>query len=233
MHNTDAVEIRNQLTRHPVTGVLPAEAIEQLVKSSRIESFKVSTMLSDEGIQASHIRFVLEGNIQLVSHNKQGEAVVLSSIGRHQWATWLMCFDKTAPIHAFYSSAKSRFIAIPCETMMHVAHQHPDMYLHIISAIGNRFRLLMDWVEQSSMLPSNRQVAKLLLISAQLTECRNNQGMVSHTQEKLAKLAKLSRQTINNILMELEQQQLIVRSYGKITIPDMLALDAFISSNGD
>lgn len=222
-------EIRNHLKQASVINQLPAESMETLVLSARIESFDRSTLLLNAGQRPDVIRYVTSGHIELIRHNEAGEAVVLSIIGKDQWATWLLCFNDEPPTHDFYAAAKSRIIAIPIETVRQIADKNPSIYRHVISEIGGRFRLLLDWIEHSAMLEGTQKLAKLIYIQARMITPDSDSGYIVMTQSRLSRLAGNSRQTTNTILAELEKLKLIKIAYGRIEIPSLDELNKFVS----
>lgn len=216
-----------QLLRATVLGVLDDEALGRIDQVARIEYFQMPTLLSAAGQHPQYLRLVVEGHIETVARNANGEEFVFSYISPGGWATWLSCFMEQAPDHDFYSSNSACFIAIPIGAVQSLCERNPKIYPLLIQEIGRRMRLLMEWTGQSVLVGPVQRMAKLLHLLARGQQGTGNSTILSITQARLARLARCSRQTANKLLNVLEQNKLITAGYAQFEIPDLLRLAAF------
>lgn len=227
MTSHDKQIIATQLAQSALIGELPEAYLSQLKAKASLERFKSRTLLYQHGQPLSHIWLVIEGFIDLISHAPSGRVSSLVHIGKGQWATWLGCFDDTPPKHDFYSSTNATLISVPCQTLRAIADQYPPLHHWVIRHIGTRFRLLMEWTEQSSLLKNELRLAKMLCVMARMSEIRGDSGYISATQDVLARSAGSSRQTVNQLLNTLNDHGLIVLHYKRIEIPSIKDLEDF------
>ncbi len=231
MAATDSTEIiRGQMAVSPLIGALPAPQRERLIAAARLERYRRPTLLAAPGQPLSQMWLVVEGYIELTTYAPSGSTISLVHIGRGQWATWLGCFDDNPPQHHIYSSAQASFVSLPCRELRAVADSYPPLYKAVISHIGKRFRLLMEWTELSALLSHEHRMAKLLVVTAGMGEVHGDSATVLTTQEELARQAHCSRQSANQQLAALAERGLIERGYRCINIPSLAALNAFALS---
>lgn len=224
---TDTMPIRNHFERCPMVGQLPAEALDELCALARIQHFKMPTLLNAADEPLDYLRLVIEGHIELIERTEGGDEAGIAMLGPGNWVTWLGCFDEHPSHYDFYSSANCTVIAIPCARMREIADKNPVMYRLAIGAIGDRFRLLMEWTTSSALLDQDHRIAKLLFILCRLNADQSTSPTIHYTQDKLAVLARCTRQTMNLSLKKLEQLSLIEQKYKRIEITQPAKLKAF------
>lgn len=220
------VDVRAFL-RTTVFGRVEVGALDLVLSQARAEYYEQPELLNAAGKTLQTIRLVADGGVGLMARHPNGKEVVVSEIGRGQWATWLPCFMSQPPEYDFIAYADSLLIALPVEHIQHCCRQYPALYPLIIAEIGERFRHLMVWASQSIFLEPIQRMAKLIVILAKAQNLVGNSGTIDATQQRLAVLARCSRQSANALLVSLEAKGLIALTYGKCTIVDLERLDRF------
>ena len=224
---TTSPDIRALLTPTPFGRVEPA-VLDAAVQSAHIERFDVPTLLNRAGEPLRALRLVVDGHVQIIARKASGKELVLADMATGTWATWLGCLMPKPPEHDFYSTADTVCIALPVPQVQGWFQQYPALYPLVIAEIGVRMRHLMEWAGQSVLLGPEQRMAKLIHILAREQRIApNGRGTLLATQQRLAGMARCSRQTANGLLAALEAKGLIAIAYGKCEIPDMLALAAY------
>lgn len=214
-----------------VFGQLGPEVLDKVTSCAVIERFEISTLLNAAGTPLERLRLVVDGSIAIIARKTLGKEVVLSEIGPRGWAVWLPCFVAAPPNHDFYSGPKSCFIALPVAVVKNLCQEYPALYPLIIGEIGLRFRLLMEWASQSILSGPEQRMAKLIVLIAQEQKAATRPSSIAITQNRLANLARCSRQSANVLLSNLEQKGLVQLLYGKCNIPDLAKLAAFADAD--
>lgn len=214
-------------------GQAGAQALDELVAQARVERFEVSTLLNAAGEPLRWLRYVVEGHLEIVSRRANGKEVAVSDVQRGGWAVWLPCFVPVPPEHDFYSGPASCYIALPVRAVRQFCEQNPHIYPLIIAEIGQRLRLLMEWVGQSVLLNPEQRMAKLIHIVARDQKMTGQSGTVVVSQARLASLGRCSRQTANALLQQLEKRGLISLAYGRFRISNLAQLIAFAENEQD
>jgi CRP-like cAMP-binding protein len=209
-----------------VFGEIPFSAQKKLAASARLETYRTRSLLQAAGEPVRHLRFVVAGQLDFVARNVMGDEVTIGAIGRGGWATWLAVFDSKPPVDDFYSARNAQFLTFPAADVRKTAQAYPHIYARMIEEIGVRFRNVIEWLEQSTILDTECRIAKLLQLAAR--QSSRNVARVEVSQEQLARLARCSRQTVNAALKSLEAEGLIVVGYRRIDTVSNRAIDAFI-----
>ncbi len=218
------------LATAPVTSQLSEEHLNRLVKLSRRENYEVYSLIVAMGEQDEYMRLVETGFSNINVRNIEGVEVTVTSIGTGQWMAWMSCLEDFPLEHDFYASANSSFICVPKKAMREVLAENPHLYLEVAKEIGFRFRQVLSWVEQSTLLDKHKRLAKLILVTARMQGVYADGGVVHTSQDNLSRMIQCTRQTCNKLLNELEAKNLIELAYGTIKISSLAQLEGFLSS---
>jgi CRP-like cAMP-binding protein len=128
--------------------------------------------------------------------------------------------------------------------------EYPELYPHFIRQLCQRIRTLFSLLDETTGLGLKERLAKrLTMLSNNWVEMANSQindvaieqnkavsfdtlpnyaesiqEEIKISQESLASMLNVSRQTINKLLQEMKNEQLITLRYGKITLINPRAL---------
>ena len=210
-----------------VFGRLEDALLDEVIACARIERFNRPTLLNAAGTPLQTLRLVVCGHIEIVARRASGKEVSVSDIGPGAWATWLPCFIPSPLEHDFYCGAESCFIALAVSDVRRLCDEYPKLYPLVIADIGQRLRLLMEWTGQSVLVGPEQRMAKLIHILARDQKIGGNGGTLQVNQNRMAVLARCSRQSANSLLKKLEARGLIQLAYGRFDIPDLAQLSAF------
>jgi CRP-like cAMP-binding protein len=227
----DQAQIHSSLRRTEVFGDLPDEDLRGLAGAARVEHCKRPTLLNAAGQPLAHLRLVLQGYVEIVARRASGDEVAFGEIGPGGWATWLGCFVPRPPEHDFYSSADSRFVALPTGVVRALALRRPELFPRVIADIGVRMRQLMEWAGDSVLLAPPQRMAKLIHLLARTHGAARDGAVVPVTQSRLARMARCSRQSANALVRALQERGLITVRYGRFEIPDLARLVEFIEAD--
>jgi CRP-like cAMP-binding protein len=124
-------------------------------------------------------------------------------------------------------------------TLLHVSQsalhsmlaQQPGYWHWFGLMLSYKLRLALLTIEDLSLQPAAARVARRLLQLAQgFGDSEVSRNRLHVHQEQLALMLSLSRQTINQILKEMEAQNLVKLSYGAIEIVDLDRLSATLAT---
>ena len=217
--------------RASLFGKLGESALAEAQSLARIERWKSPALLNPVGEPLQALRLVLEGHIELISRRASGKEVMVSQVQAGAWATWLPCITDRNTGYEFRSSANALYLALPVPAVREFCTRHPQIYPLIIGEMGDRMSLLVDWFGQSVLMAPPQRMAKLILLLACDQKVSAPGGTLQVNQQRLAALARCSRQSANVLLRELEEHGLISLSYGKCEIPSLQALAAYAETD--
>lgn len=221
------------LLQGTVFGSLGPEPLERLAPCCVVERYEVPSLLNRAGTPLERFRLVVEGNIALLARHVSGREVVVSEIGPGAWATWIPALTSLPPEHDLYSSSDSVYLAIPTADVRRICERFPALYPLVLAEVGQRMRLLMAWTGQSVLLQPVQRMALLIVLLARDQKMPGNSGSIGVTQQRLASLARCSRQSANTLLGDLQQRGLIQLAYGRCEIPDLAELVEFSQASSE
>lgn len=193
--------------------------------SGRLEEYEPVVKLWEQGEPADHCFLVASGSIELYRPMEKNRAVALSSAGQFvgDIAVLLgipyLSSSRTGPVGAVALRLErepvlSLLVARPALTMgwlmaalTQLAHAHG----HLETVLGGNAR---------------RRVAGALLDRV------DAEGVITISQDRLASLVGLGRQTINKALAELAEEGLVDTRYREISILDPEGLAQIYSGRG-
>ncbi|MNH32801.1 hypothetical protein D3C79_932700 [compost metagenome] len=105
--------------------------------------------------------------------------------------------------------------------------QQPAYWRDFALLMSQKLRLVFIALEQQSLLTAGPRVAhRLLQIAAGYGEMEGSRRLLQLSQEQLALMLSLSRQTTNQVLKSLQQEGALRLGYGEIEILDLARLQA-------
>ncbi|WP_105067904.1 Crp/Fnr family transcriptional regulator [Vibrio jasicida] len=217
------------LNEDPTLQRLEKSAIEEMILSAKIETYKMPTLLHSAHKSVDTMRLVICGHIELASCSEGGDEACIAMLGPGSWLTWVGCFENEPTNHDFYSSSDAVIIAIPVKKMREIASRYTILYQIAIHEISFRFRLLMEWTTESVLLKNEYRVAKLLYLVSRLNAPHGESSPILYTQNKLAHLSRCTRQTLSRSLQCLSKEGIIQIGYRRIDIINQDRLNAFIA----
>lgn len=219
------------LQADPIVGTLPPPALEALAAKARLEQPRRLTLMQPAGERMDSLRCVIEGHLEIVARRADGEEVTIGDIGPRGWATWAGVFSDEAGPYELWAPAGARLLALPASAFREACVAHPALYPLIIGEMSRRIRTLMEWTGQSVLLRPEQRMAKLIQLLARQHGLPPRDGTLAVTQTRLARMARCSRQSANQLLGALEARGLIATEYGRFRIHDMTALRAFVEAD--
>jgi CRP/FNR family transcriptional regulator, cyclic AMP receptor protein len=103
--------------------------------------------------------------------------------------------------------------------------KHRGIRTHFLASLAHRLHAALETIDDMRRLPLTVRVAKTLNLM-QMSE--TSEKTLKVTQTDLADLLGVTRVSVNKALGELERQNLIVRSYGRIEITSELTLSQWV-----
>ncbi|WP_095012905.1 Crp/Fnr family transcriptional regulator [Tsuneonella mangrovi] len=228
MARSESEFLDDALSSSPIFGLLPPEERAAFGKTASRIHCRERTVLAGYEVSPDSLYLVAAGQIELTAHSFGGSEVTIAAIGPGNWATWLAIYDDSPLSHAIVAAPGTRLFALPTRAVRNAVATTPECYPEIIRQVGNRFRSLLDWVENSALADRERRLAHLLLVLADTSG--GDSRTVFLTRERIAQLMGCSRQTLHDTFGKLAARGLAKSQYSRVTLPDRAALQAFARS---
>ncbi|HCN44397.1 MAG TPA: Crp/Fnr family transcriptional regulator, partial [Pseudomonas sp.] len=119
----------------------------------------------------------------------------------------------------------TRLLRVPQATLLALLDRQPQYWREFALLMSHKLRLAFVALEQQSLMAAGPRVAfRLLQMAAGYGEVDGARRVLQLSQEQLALMLSLSRQTTNQILKNLQQEGAVRLSYGEIEIVDSARL---------
>jgi CRP-like cAMP-binding protein len=169
-----------------------------------------------------------DGILRIGSTSGGGEAL-LAMVQPPHWFGELGLFDGATRTHDVHAETDVVLLHLSQAVMLAVLEHEPEGWRHLGRLLAGKMRSVFVSFEQMQMLPPRARVARRLVMMAadHQVDRPTLRRELALSQEQLARMLSLSRQTVNEVLAGLEADGLIQRRRRVIELldPDRLRQD--------
>lgn len=209
---------------------LPQSLQDSLLALARLRELAPGQCLFQRGDAPCGLYVVLAGAMRVGAVSSEGKEALLTLVEAPQWFGEISLFDGQTRTHDAQAEGAVRLLWIPQAALLALLEQHPEHWRDFALLMSQKLRQVFVVLEQQSLLTAAPRVAhRLLQIAAGYGEMDAPRRVLQLSQEQLALMLSLSRQTTNQILKSLQQEGALRLSYGEIEILDLTRLQALAS----
>ena len=171
---------------------------------------------------------VVSGGIKASSLREDGKEAILVVLEAGNWFGELSLIDRQPRTHDATAVGDCEVLALPRAAFDRMM-KRPAFALGVCRMLAGRVRSLYGMVEDATLRSTRARVARRLLLLARgdATQAREPRPVVPVSQEALAMMLGVSRQTLSKALQVLAQQGAIALGYGRIEIASVGKLEQF------
>ncbi|TDF39839.1 Crp/Fnr family transcriptional regulator [Alteromonadaceae bacterium M269] len=227
-------QIKQLLSNNDWFRELPPDVIEKLATLCRIKTLSSGELLFEKGDQPKGLYCVLTGKMRVSSITTEGKEALLTWLEPGQWFGEISLFDGLPRTHDSHAETETTLLLLPSQGFSGLLSNHPELYQHFVTLLCQKLRQTFSLLEDSASLSNKGQLARRLILlshNPMLANSRSSQDddathtRISVSQESLASMLNITRQTVNKLLQELQQLGMIKLHYGCIDIIDTDALE--------
>lgn len=208
---------------------LPPAFAEGLLAQGRLLELPDGHRIFARGDAADGFYGVLRGRVRFSTLKQAGNEPVLAIIEPPHWFGEIAVFDGSTRTHDAWSEGEALLIHVGQAQMRSLLASNPAWWADLGRLLTQKVRLTFSSLEEVTLLPPAPRVASRLLAIAggygAWTDRSKRRVQVS--QEQLAAMLSLTRQTVNQALGELEADGAIRRLRGAVEIVDAARLAQF------
>lgn len=224
---------RTQLLHGQWFRQLPVTVQDSLLGLGRLRALAPGQCLFQRGDAPCGLYAVLQGAMRVGAVSSGGKEALLTLIEPPHWFGEISLFDGQPRTHDAFAEGATQLLWIPQEPLLQWLEQAPCHWRELALLMSHKLRWVFVALEQHSLLAAAPRVAhRLLQIAEGYGERDVAQWRLQVSQEQLALMLSLSRQTINQILKSLEQSGVVRLGYGEVEIVDAPALRAMAQHPG-
>ncbi|WP_433885213.1 Crp/Fnr family transcriptional regulator [Pseudomonas vranovensis] len=212
---------------------LPPCFQDSLLALARPRQLAAGQYLFQRGDAPCGLYAVLDGAMRVGAVATDGKEALLTLIEAPHWFGEISLFDGQPRTHDAQAEGLTQLLWIPQAPLLKLLDQQPRHWRDVALLMSHKLRVVFVALEQQSLLAAAPRVAhRLLQIAAGYGELLGSRRVLQLSQEQLALMLSLSRQTTNQILKSLQQEGALRLGYGEIEIIDPARLQALANPAG-
>lgn len=229
-----AENIRTILSRGRWFSNLPVDLQNALLAQGVIKQLQAGQRLFSRGDSADGIYGILRGTLQVVGANKYGaedKHVLLTLIEPPDWFGEICMFDQQPRTHDAIANEPVTLLHLRQNLLDEICEKNPVYWRDFGLLLTQKVRLIFGAIEDAALLPTPVRLARRLLQMSEGYGIRADSGQLSSrtlhvSQDKLSSMLAVSRQTINQVLRDMESEGILDLRRGSIEILDCNLLKA-------
>lgn len=217
------------LSRDPWFDHLTDDLAEQIIGAATIRHYTDKQPVFLRGGPPCGLYALLEGAVRITGVTESGREALLSYLEPISWFGEISLFDSLPRSHDTVAHGNTVLMHVPQSRMLDILDASPQYWRVVGLLMGFKLRLAFIGIEDLALLPAALRLMRRLVLMADASIGQTDaEGVrqIGIQQEQLALMLSLSRQTVNQVLKELETQGLVRLAYGRIDILDMTKLRA-------
>ncbi len=205
---------------------IPDALQKELLDAASVRALGAGERLFARGDPPSGLFAVVEGGLRISGTGASGEVALLTIAEPPTWFGEVSLFDEMPRTHDAVAEVDSVVVQVPQAALERILEAEPRYWRDFGRMIATKLRLLFEVMEDAALLPLPVRLARRLLMMAQRHgEWQDRSSRTLELkQEQLAQMLATSRQTVNQLLKELEAKGVVRLSYGVVEIVDLPAL---------
>jgi len=223
---------RSQLETTPWFRGLPVELRDYLVSHATLITLEKGQFLYRRGDRSYGLYAVLGGALAIGTVGEDGKEALLAVLGPTAWIGEISLFDGLPRPNDVAAVSRTLLLHVPEPALQGLLDSTPRYWRDFALLMTQRLRVSFENAEAMTLLPAAQRVAnRLLMIAGGYGGLNASQSRIRVSQDSLASMVSLSRQTTNQLLKNLENQRILSLKSGEIAILDFDRLRA--ASLGD
>jgi CRP-like cAMP-binding protein len=226
-----AMKRRSPHDYHPLlrTGrwfaALPDPLQTRLLDDATLRSATAGERILSRGEEPTGLFGVVDGAVRVSGDAGTGREPLYMIVEPPSWFGELSVIDGLPRPHNATADVASELVHVPQHAINAILAVEPHYWREFAVLVAQRLRLAMMSLEDTMQFPPLvRTARRLAMMIGGYGDHTHQRRSVALSQEQLAMMINVSRQTVNQLLKELEALGLVKLAYGEIEIIDATAL---------
>jgi CRP-like cAMP-binding protein len=196
---------------------------ENLIAAARVRKLGANQILFSRGDEPCGLYAVLDGAVRISGTTEAGKEVVLMLAEPPTWFGEIAVFDGLPRTHDAVGESESLLLHVGHAELLAMLEKHGAWWRELGQLVTGKLRLALVALEDVAVLPPAVRLARRLVM---MTEGYGDwydrrRRVLSVRQEQLAGMLGVSRQTVNQMLKELEARGAVKVAYGEIEVVEI------------
>ena len=204
----------------------PRHLVDEIEKDMLVIRARPGDTIIQQGEVLLGLYAIATGRVEVGSINAEGRRYVRRIGVPGEMSGFLSVFDENGSPYSYRAQESTQILYLPKPAFFSLLHRHPDLWPRIAQDLVRSVRIMTVAVEEQIFESLRVRIARWLVSQAEDTGERQGTSVrVRITQDSLAALLGVTRQSVSKELKKLESEGLIRISYGHIDLPSRLALE--------
>jgi CRP-like cAMP-binding protein len=190
--------------------------------SSRVVVLGASEPIFRRGDPSDGIYSIIAGAVRFSTVALSGKESIVGLAEAPQWFGEIALFDGGTRTHDAWADIASTLLHLPLRHLMRILADEPGAWRHIGRLLVQKLRIALSLLEDMALEPPRVRLTRCLVNLFERYGERKAEPLtrVRVSQERLGMMLSLSRQTVNELLRELERESVIQCERGGVRILD-------------
>ena len=216
---------------------LPPELAMELQRMAKPRLLAPGEWLFRRGDAPCGIYAVARGSLNIsgtASLQEQTRTALLTLVEAPMWLGEIALFDGEVRTHDAHANTACALLQVPIAPLRDWLDANPKYWRHMAMLLTDKLRASLIALESQTVLPAPQRLMHRLVQMAtgheQWADRQRTHRELAVSQEQLARMLGLSRQTTNQILQELQQAGWLQVRRGKLEVLNLAALKTAAST---
>lgn len=207
------------LAANPWFAALPPDVREAMVRESEVLRLRRGEMLFRQGDAPGGLYALVRGGMKMSTLREDGKEAILAVLEAGTWFGEISLIDRQPRTHDATSIGQSDVLVLPAAVFERLMAR-AEFAQAVAAMLATRIRLLFSIVEDATLRSTRSRVVRRLLLLARggLSTATGLRPRVPVSQEALAMMLGITRQTLSKELKLLVARQAIRLGYRYIEI---------------
>jgi len=207
----------------------PDSAFETLIAAARLKQFEQKNYLYRLGEEGEFVYGVVTGFVRIKISSLHGQEFAITDFSSNSWLGEFTLTNQPARMFEAQVLNNSTIIQIPKRVVKTLAEEHSVIFQNLFLAQAEKTLQMCELLGGMLFYPLSARLAGRLLWFAQNFGVQTHEGILidkKMTQQELAELTRGSRQRVNKIIKEFEDEGILTLVGHKYLVKNALALKA-------
>ena len=223
--------VRSSAITHEQQAVLRSgewfAALEPAFRQAVLESSRVMVLAPGEpvfhrGDPGDGLYCVLSGAVRFGAVAPSGRELIVALVEAPEWFGEIALFDDGLRTHDAWADVTSTLLHLPLRDLTRILASDPGAWRHLGRLLVRKLRVALSLLEDMALEPPRVRLARCLINLFEGYGQRKAKPpyRVRVSQERLGMMLSLSRQTVNELLRQMERDLILQCERGAIRILD-------------
>jgi CRP/FNR family transcriptional regulator, cyclic AMP receptor protein len=217
----------------PLLEGLPEQAFAELAPLARVRAYRADELIYLPGSLQSQLSIVAEGRVRICSSNAAGREATLAILDIGAWFGDTVFSPGMPRVFGATAHDDCVVVDVPGTALRSLLTRNPEAYPVALDLLNRRLWAAMSIIQDDVLRGTEARIGRRLLFLAQMhnpSDIESGTANFRLTRELLANMMGMTRQGVHTVLKKIEAQGLIEFAYGRVKIPDLPRLQAYIEA---